>query len=140
MDMQEGNKKATPLNILRWVIALPAAFLGALATFVIVRLLGNFGLSYALIEPGSFGSLLFETTIAHAFMGSAFVYVGGYVVPNHKIVSAFVFCGVNIFIAGLLVSLAIPTKDWWATIGAISMAVGAAHIAWSLHSGEINFK
>ena len=140
MDMQEGNKKITPLEIIRWVFALPAALLAALVSFVIMRLLGNFGLSYAFIEPGSFWSMLFETTIASAIMGSVFVYVGGYVVPKHKMVFAFVFGGINILIAGFLIFPAILVEDWWAIAGAISMGVGAASMAWSLLSGEIDFK
>jgi hypothetical protein len=133
------NTPSAPLWFvaLRWIAFLPAAFVGAWVTWIVVSVLSRWSLGYAGVESGSFLDTVFQTTSAHAIMGGAFVVIGTKIAPpGQRRIVVYVLAGVAVLACGMLLVPAIMTRNWWSVIGAVFTALGAGGVLYAVHHDE----
>lgn len=119
--------------VIRWLGFLPAAAVAASVAWVVINILGRFGLSYAGVESGSFIDQLYFTTAGHGIMGGMFVLAGTKVAPAHRIVVAYVLAGLSLLLCGFALFPALIVADAWAIVGAIFTAIGSGVVLYAMH-------
>ena len=120
--------RSTLADVLRWIATLPIA---AFAAYVAYLFMGWFGLTYADIRPDS----IFCADLRRdprAWLHGCRVRLRGYVnsPPRFQDAVSFVLAVLAIAAAGFLAFPAYLTGNWWALVGAVSVAVGAGVSVW----------
>lgn len=133
--MESRNKG---LIVLRWIGFLPGAFLAAWLAYLLIFWGNKLSMWSMGINPNSFIDKLFIEVMSNGGMGAAFVYAGSRIVPSNRKVVAYVLSVVAILIAGFLAFPAIAQQNWWAVVGVIAMATGAAFVVYSVTEGELD--
>lgn len=111
MKVTTSNKV---IDVLRWVVFIPGAALGAWLAWILLNILGKFSLSYAGFDPDSFIGQLYFNTAGHAAMGAAFVFIGAKIAPSYRKIIAYCLAGVGLVISGFMLFPAIMIKNYWA--------------------------
>jgi len=122
--------------VLRWIALAPGALLASWLAWILVNVIGRFGLNYAMVEPNSFLAQLYFNTAGHAAMGAAFVYVGARIAPAHHRVIAYILAGLGLVLSGFLLFPSIMVQNLWAIWGAICTALGVGGVTYYIHKGE----
>lgn len=76
-------------NTLLWISVLPASILGSLLSYNISKLVGIWCMKRYIDDYGSF-NYIYNELISNALTGVAFVFVGSYIAPCHKRLTALI--------------------------------------------------
>lgn len=100
------------LMMVRWIVLGPCAAVATFVAFAAVRLLND--LSTNPEFSGSFFDRVGVEAMASAAAGGALVATAVFVAPSSKRATACVAAGAGLVIAGVLLSSALPARNWWA--------------------------
>jgi hypothetical protein len=137
METTTSHKVVT---ILRWIVFLLGASLGAWLAWILINTLGGFSLGFVGIEPDTFLAQFYFNTAGHAAMGAAFVYVGAKIVPSNQKVVAYILSGLGLVLGGFALFPAIMLGSGWAIWGSICVVLGIGAVIYSIHQGETDIK
>lgn len=111
------------MKIIRWILLLPAAVVGAGIIAAIARLIGNW---FSPVDSFGIMGLLYEFGYS-VMLGAMFVLIGVTVAPDYKKITSIVLTtlGVAFCIVSLLIQLfVIQVVDWQIIISCIAVAIG----------------
>lgn len=135
--MNNMDKQSLPaLNILRWIIFLPASFGATWIVWFIVTILNRFSLSFMGIDMDSFMARLSVETTSHVAMGAAFVYAGVQITPDHKKIVAYCLAGLGLVVSGFILFPSIIVRNYWAIWGGLCVIGGVGAVTYLIHQGE----
>lgn len=126
------------INILRWIVFMPCAFLGAQLAWILINILGRFSLSFVGIYADSFLGQFYFNTAGSSAMGAAFVYIGTVISPSHRKIVAYILAGVGLITGGFGLFASVMVEDGWATWGAFCMIGGVGAVTYLIQKGELN--
>lgn len=135
LDFNEKTGKQKFLDVLRWIVALPASVLGCVIAYWIVVILNRLTITRH-VAPYSFMERVFEQGIGHATMGAAFVYISVCIVPSYKKQTGIVIAGIALLFSGASLLAAIMTRNYWAIFGVVCMNVGSIGVAHDVFKHE----
>jgi hypothetical protein len=118
--------------VLRWILFLPGAFLAAYLIWLIIVFAFSRG------DPDWILSKVFIEVVGHGAMGVAFVYAGSRIAPGYRKIVAYLLTTLAILFAGFSLFPAVAAHNWWAVVGGICLATGAALVAYSVAEGELD--
>lgn len=121
----ENKEKSKSVNVLRWILFLPAAIVGSWLVYVIFRFL-NVHDMYHGSSIVSWVSIV--TLFADYIHGLAFVFIGAIVAPSsRKVVSIVMLCLMCMFSAISIFLNIANGIDWIVLIGTLLTLGGAIH-------------
>lgn len=133
METKTSNKI---VEILRWVVFLPGAALGAWVAWILINTLGGFGLGFVGIGRNSFLAQFYFNTAGHAAMGAAFVYVGAKIVPSNQRIVAYILAGLGLVLDGVALFPSIMVGNGWAIWGSICIVNGIGAMVYLINRGD----
>ncbi len=136
----EANSQNKAIEILRWLVFIPGAILGAWLAWILLNILGRFSLDYVGVEHDSFIAQFYFNTSGHAAMGASFVYVGAKISPSYQRIVAYVLAGFGILIGGFMLFPAIMVGSGWAIWGSICIVIGIGAVVYSIYIGETDIE
>jgi hypothetical protein len=128
------------VEILRWVVFLPGAALGAGVAWILINTVGRFSLGFVGIGPNSFLAQFYFNTAGHAAMGAAFVYIGAKIVPSNKKIVAYILAGLGLVLGGFALFPAIMVGSGWAIWGSICVVNGIGAVVYLINRGETDIE
>lgn len=123
-------------NILLWIAVLPAAFLGAVITPLVIFMMTSKMIDE--VEHGGFWSKFIVAAGVWA-MGIGFVYFGTLTAPSYKKVVACVLAAIGLLLCGaaILISLQVPGLFIYILSATAGIGVGFYTTLKHLHEEEV---
>jgi len=133
----EASKSNKPIEIIRWIVFIPGAVLGAWLSFDLFYIC--IGVSLGIDpEPDSFMDQFLLQTFSNAARGAAFVYIGVQISPYYQKNVAYVLAGLGLILSGFFLFKAILVGSGWAIWGAVCQVIGIGAVTYFIHQGEID--
>lgn len=134
-NVNDQTEESKAINVLRWIVALPASILGGLVAYSIVVFLNRITMARYL-DPDSFMAEIFVQGIGNTIMGAAFVYIAIYTAPSYKKQTSIVMPGIALLITGMFLFPAIMTSNYWAIFSTVFINVGSIAMAYGVFRKE----
>lgn len=128
------SRQSLWLQALRWLLTLPAAILGSILAYWVVRLFMWLGSSR--FGDESWLEYFLREILASGAMGAAFVYCPALVAPRYKKATAIAAAGVVLSLSGLMLLTALSTRAYMSLLATVCLNLGAIITAVSIFSGE----
>jgi len=133
--MNSKTNKQKALDILRWIVALPASIIGCVIAYWLIIFINRITMA-RYIDPNSFMAKVFVQWLGNFALGAAFVYISVYIVPVFKKQTGIVMAAIALLLSGAFLFAAIMTRDYWAMFGTVCMNVGSLAVAWGVLKNE----
>ena len=124
--------------ILRWLAFLPGAVAAAILANVALNLVNRLLMFLNGQNPDSILNKIWLDVVVNALVGVVFVYAGSKIAPSHRKPVSYVLAFITVLFAGASSFLAIRQHDWWALVGCVVTAAGAAYVAYAAATGELD--
>lgn len=111
-------------NFLRWLVALPGAFIAAYAVWFVIYNLNKYTIIWYL-DSFDFQERLLVEFLSHAAAGAGFIISFLRIIPIHHNSIAYILAIMVIFSCGIFATFAFNSRDWWAIFAIFSVVVGA---------------
>jgi len=133
------NGRNKLIVILRWIVFIPGAFLGAWVGWIMISFAGRISMLYFGGDPDSFISQLYFNTAGNLAMGAAFVYVGSIIAPKMRKTIAYILSVLGLVSGGgFLLFFSVFTSDAWAIWGCISLLFGIILIMYYILKEQVD--
>jgi len=128
----------TALEVLRWVILVPAAIAGGSLAYLATRLLYVMEIGIPFLDPESLFFRVVVAGLSQGMIGAGIVFVAAWVAPRAKRIVVVSAAGLTLIAAGFLLFPAIMVRDGWAIYGAVALAAGSVAVTVNILTGELD--
>ena len=136
--MENESQSSQVIGVLRWVVFLPCAFIGAWLAWYLWTLLNRISFGLAGVDLNSFMSKAFLVFTSNVILGAAFVYIGAKVAPVRKKIVAYVLAVICLVLVGFTLYPAIMTVNYWAIFGGIAIILGCTVTAYAASIDDLD--
>ena len=127
-------------NKLRWLGAIPGAFIGALIAYTLVVILMTFSIrtSFGSSSIG-YGDGFLREFLGYGVAGAVFIYSGVRIAPSHRIVVTYILAAITILFACYLAYPSIIQNNWSHLFVVLALPCGAGLIVYKVIIGDFDF-
>ena len=128
-------------NTLRWLGAIPGAFLAALIAYTLIVIVmtysvrTGFGVGYRI----GYGNGFLSEFVGYGVTGAVFVYSGVRIAPFHRIVVTYILAAITILFTCYLAYPSIVQNNWSDLFSVLAIPFGAGLMVYKVIIGDFDF-